>query len=95
MSRVPRSGAATATAAAALALAPAAAHACAVCGALGSDQNRLAFLAMTLFMTILPLALIAAGILWLARRGREALKDEFTEREDAAVPPVAGESGKA
>ena len=67
--------------------APSLAHACAVCAAM-NEKNRLAFFDMTIFMSLLPLGLIAWGVVWLAWRGRHVLADEFREREDAVVPPA-------
>lgn len=63
---------------------PVTSHACAVCFS-GSPRIRQAFFNMTVFMSLFPLALIAAGLIWLRRGGRELLANEFEER-DAFVP---------
>jgi len=68
----------------ALALAPAAAQACAVCGS-GNDRSRLAFFISTMFLSLLPLGLMAGGLIWLARHARARLADEFVDR-DAPAP---------
>ena len=70
-----------------LLLLPAAAHACAVCGA-GVDRNRAVFLFTTILLSVLPLILVGAGLLWIALRSRERLKEEFSEREQPA--PATG-----
>ena len=71
----------------AVALAPAAAQACAVCGG-GPDRTRLAFFISTMFLSLLPLALMAGGLIWLARHARARLTDEFLDR-DAEAPAHA------
>jgi high-affinity Fe2+/Pb2+ permease len=68
------------------ALAPAGAHACAVCSALGSERSRKAFFDMTIFMSLLPLGMIAWGLVWLARKGRAFLAQEFVESDE--LPPA-------
>ena len=75
----------SALAALAAALLPAAAHACAVCSVLGSERSRKAFFDTTIFLSLLPLALIGFGAWWLARRFGGRLAEEFREREDAAA----------
>ena len=58
---------------------PAAAQACAACGAI--DRNRAIFLFTTIMLSLLPLALVGLGLLWLARRSKERLKAEFAQEE--------------
>ena len=53
-----------------LVLAPRAALACSVCMAGRDDETRAAFLLTTLFLTLLPLALIGGVVWWLTRRAR-------------------------
>jgi hypothetical protein len=67
-------------------LLPGAAQACATCTG-ASDRNRAAFLWTTVLLSLLPLGLIAAGLLWWMRDGREWLKREFVDR-DAWSPPA-------
>lgn len=56
-----------------LALAPELARACAVCGAgVEDDQSRLAYLATTIGMSALPLALFGGFLLWLRHRAKKA-----------------------
>ena len=50
-----------------LLLAPASALACAVCFD-PTEQNREAFIGTTVFLTLLPLALIGGGAWWIVRR---------------------------
>lgn len=49
--------------------APRVAHACAVCFD-ARDENRAAFLATTVFMSLLPLGMVAGLVLWLRRRAQ-------------------------
>ena len=56
-----------------LALAPELARACAVCGAAADeDQSRLAYLATTIAMSALPLALFGGFLLWLRHRAKKS-----------------------
>jgi len=72
---------------------PSAARACAVCGA-AVDRNRSIFLVTTILLSLLPLVLVGAGLLWIALRSRGRLAEEFAEREEpypvAGAFPVAG-----
>jgi hypothetical protein len=70
-------------------LLPAQALACAVCGA--ANERRVAFLVTTILLSLLPLALIAAGLWWIAHHARGRLAGEFAERE----PGVVGEPATA
>ena len=76
-------------AAAALALllvaAPRLAEACAVCMSGREDENQLAFILTTIFLSVLPPACIGGAIYWLVRRARQAEADEAARREPA--PP--------
>jgi hypothetical protein len=49
-------------------LAPRVSEACAVCTSGNEDENRMAFILTTAFLTFLPLTMIGAFILWLRRR---------------------------
>jgi hypothetical protein len=69
----------------AMVLAPAALHACAVCFD-AKAANRAAFLATTVFMSLLPLAMAAALLLWLRRRARA----RDGEPQGAAAPGASG-----
>ena len=84
MSRGPR-----VAAAALLALVlPRLAHACAVCSALTDVRTRKALFNATVFMSLLPLAVIALGLWWFARRAGTAMSAEFQESPDAVVESV-------
>lgn len=63
-----------------LGLAPGLAQACAVCSAGRNEENQLAFIITTAFMSVLPLLLIGGLIFWL--RGRFRALDE----ERSALP---------
>jgi len=47
-----------------------AALACPVCFSAKNDENRIAFIVTTAFLTFLPLGLIGGGVWWLSRRAR-------------------------
>ena len=68
-----------------LAWAPRAAEACSVCMGGREDENQAAFIATTVFLSVLPLALIGGIVFWLRRRLREI------ETARAAEPPAPGE----
>ena len=71
-------------------LAPAAVHACAVCSVLNDDRNRRAFVDTTVFLSLLPLGLIAWGLVWIARKAKATLASEFRE-SDEDLPVVAAD----
>ena len=58
-----------------LALLPEAVYACPVCFD-RDDESRVAFLATTAFMTLLPLGLVLGTTVWLRRRARELDQDD-------------------
>lgn len=64
---------------------PGLAQACAVCGG-GNPANRLAFFLSTIALSLIPLALFAAGVLWLRSRLKDRLQDEFRDRDTAVTP---------
>jgi len=69
---------------------PDVADACAVCGA-AVDRNKSAFVGTTILLSLLPLALLGAGLWWIGRRGN--LSEEFAEREirvEAPGQPAGG-----
>jgi uncharacterized membrane protein YfbV (UPF0208 family) len=74
---------------------PEAAHACAVCGA-AVDRNKSAFVGTTILLSLLPLALIGAGLWWIGRHAGERLAGELADREiDVGAPgrPAGGGEG--
>lgn len=77
----------------ALVVVPEAVHACAVCFD-ARAENRIAFLATTAFLSLLPLGMVAGAGVWLRRRmveidetvasdgtGADALTDAATDRD--------------
>ena len=62
-----------------LTAAPASALACPVCGFIGTSDNTWAYQAMSAMLTLLPLAMIGAGVWWLVRLAARAA----TERQSA------------
>lgn len=87
-----RRGLAAACAAVVAAGWPALAQACSACG-VGMGRNRTAFFVTTIILSLLPLGLIAAGLVWLARNARAFLASEFVDRDDAPVATEAPETG--
>ena len=67
--------------------APATARACAVCSVLTNESNRRAFFDTTVFLSLLPLGLIAWGLAWIARKAKDTLASEFRESDED--PPAA------
>lgn len=65
----------------ALVLLPDLAHACPVCFD-ARDENRQAFIATAVFLSVLPLSLVAGAGLWIRRRSREVDAEEAREREE-------------
>ncbi len=71
-----------------LVLAPRIALACPVCMAGRDDETRAAFILTTLFLTVLPLALIGGFVWWLTRRARTLEQ----QRSSGAARRPSGES---
>lgn len=66
-----------------LAIFPDAAHACPVCFD-SRDENRQAFLATTVFLSLFPLGMVAGVGLWVRKRSRQLdEQDGSARREDA------------
>jgi hypothetical protein len=59
---------------------PGAARACAVCG-LGLGANGSTFFWTTILLSLLPLAMIAAGVWYLRRQMLRHMPDEFVETD--------------
>lgn len=73
---------------------PALAEACAVCGAGTAERNRAAFFATTVLLSLLPLALLGAGLLWL-RRQRVRRTGAGAARDAGSVAGRPREAGPA
>jgi hypothetical protein len=68
---------------------PEAAVACPVCFS-GREENRLAFILTTVFLTALPLLIIGSAVLWLRARWCELEAEAEAEPAgEVAVPPPA------
>jgi hypothetical protein len=67
---------------------PGIAAACSVCMSGREDENKLAFILTTAFMTVLPLCLIGGVVLFLRRRVREIARLESNRATRPA--PIAG-----
>jgi hypothetical protein len=89
-----RRGGAPALAALGLALGFAAdvAHACPVCFSAKDEAQRQAFFDTTIFLTLLPLALIGGFIYWVARRVRHL--EAAAQRDDAAPDAEPGPASR-
>lgn len=74
-----------------LALLPAVAQACPTCG-VGNGRNKIAFFVTTVFLSLLPLAMLAGIILWIVRNSRSFIASEFRE-SDEAVPTASSADG--
>jgi hypothetical protein len=62
-----------------LVLVPRLAAACAVCFAGRSDEARVAFVATSGLLTVLPLLMIGSLVWWLFRRARQIRDDDRSE----------------
>lgn len=60
-------------------LLPGLARACAVCG-VGTGKNGSTFFWTTILLSLLPLAMLAAGFMYLRRVVKLHMPDEFRER---------------
>ena len=49
----------------------------------------MAFFATTILLSLLPLALMAGGLLWIARHARARLRGEFDDRDSLPGPVAA------
>ena len=67
----------------AVVLSPQLARACAVCMSGKTDETRAAFIAMTAFMTFLPMILIGGFVWWLLRRAAAMRSIEAPRRIQA------------
>jgi len=79
---MPRGGFALAglVAVALLAVLPDAAHACPVCFD-ARDENRQAFLATTIFLSLFPLGMVAGTGIWIRKRSKALDAEEAAARE--------------
>lgn len=64
-----------------LAVLPDVASACPVCFD-ARDENRQAFLATTVFLSLFPLGMVATVGLWVRKRSRELDRQDAAERPD-------------
>jgi hypothetical protein len=69
-----------------LTAAPASALACPVCALIGPSNNTWAYQAMSVMLTLLPLAMVGATVWWLARLAARADTEE--ERPEWQSPPT-------
>jgi hypothetical protein len=73
----------------AVAAVPELARACAVCGA-GREENRMAFLLTTLFLSVVPLLAIGGIVVWLRHRARVVALE--AREADVAASPIPARS---
>jgi hypothetical protein len=76
-----------------LTLLPDSAHACPVCFD-PRDENRFAFLATTIFLTLLPLGLVAGVLLWVRHRSRQLAESEPQAGTEVPPPELVTEAGR-
>jgi len=69
-------------------LLPEAAAACAVCGGAGTEETRIAFLLTTVFLSVLPPAIVGGIVLWIWRRAR-------AQQEAPVATPRASDGARA
>jgi len=62
------------------ALIPASAWACPFCFS-GSPKVRMAFFGTTVLLSLLPLGMISAGVVWIRRVGRGMWAEEFDDSD--------------
>ncbi len=65
---------------------PRIAEACSGCIARGDDEARVAFVATTVLLTVLPLAVVGGAVWWLLRRAREV---DPIESPEASIPQAS------
>ncbi len=61
------------------------AFACPVCGAAKDDATRDAFILMTVFMSLLPLAMLGGLAWWVIRRVRQLDLEEQSAQDPARI----------
>ncbi len=65
---------------------PNVALACPVCFSAQNEENRAAFVAMTAFLTLLPLGMLGLGLGWAWRRMQRLDQRPTATAEDAEAP---------
>jgi hypothetical protein len=70
-------------------LVPRLAVACAVCFTGRTDETRIAFLATTVLLSVLPVLLVGSFVWWLRRRARQ-IRDERNEHQPSSTEAFAG-----
>jgi len=61
--------------------------ACSVCSVGREDENRIAFLVTTVFLSLLPLVMIGTAVWWFWRRTRQLEREETPALSQAAPRP--------
>ncbi len=69
-----------------LASAPTIAEACSVCMTGREDENRIAFLVTTVFLSLLPLAILGGVVYWIWRRMRDQSQEELHAEPRTMAP---------
>ena len=66
---------------------PRVAQACAVCSSGREDEVQFAFIATTVFLSVLPLGMLGGAVWWLRKRLREL--EASQARREAGLAPAA------
>lgn len=67
---------------------PSLVHACPVCFSAQNENNRVAFVVSTMFLTLLPLGMLTAGLWWAWRRLRQQDEPASMGDSEAAAAPA-------
>lgn len=65
--------------------APKIVEACSVCSVGREDENRVAFLITTVFLSLLPLAMIGGTVWWFWRRSRQLAREQVRTESPATL----------
>ncbi|MDP6981248.1 MAG: hypothetical protein QF570_22030 [Myxococcota bacterium] len=68
-----------------LSAAPTIAEACSVCMTGREDENRIAFLGTTVFLSLLPLLMLGGAAYWIWRRFREQSEEQVRPEPHVAA----------
>ncbi len=67
---------------------PSVVYACPVCFSAQNEDNRVAFIVSTMFLTLLPLGMLTAGLWWAWRKLRQQDEPVVIDASDPASAPA-------